>query len=389
MAAPVTVPSAGGLPLVGALPRFLHDPLETLRRAREAGDVCRLSLGFIETVTLHHADHVDHVLRAHHRNYVKGGPFWAAIRDLLGEGLPVSEGETWRLHRRMMQPQFHRQRLAGLGTLIVEALDEALEWHDVDDTWRTVDVGARMPHLTMNVASAALFGQRTSPRRARVVAEELDYTQHHTFRAIVTHRVPRWVPMPGRRRFQQALGTIHEEVGHIIEQRRQAAGSGDDLLGLLIDATDEESGQGLTDAQLLDETVSLFLAGYETTSTALQWCLSLLGQHPEVWGRLREECDAVLWGREPRAEDLRALRYARQVVQEALRLFPPAWWLPRTAVEDDEIGGYPIPAGTTVAPVMFTVHRHPALWTDPERFDPERFDPARSAGRHPLAWCPF
>lgn len=386
---PAALPRAGGLPLVGALPRFLHDPLATLRHARDLGDVCGLALGFIDAVTLHHPDPIDHVLRSNHRNYVKAGPFWSSIRELLGNGLPVSDGEQWRRHRRMMQPQFHRQRLAGLGTLIVDALDQSLRWSDVSDDWRSLDVGARMPHLTMNVTSAALLGQYTSRQQAQVVGAQFDYAQHHMFQAMVTHRVPQWLPMPGRRRFARALSTLHREIQHIIDQRRRDPAEGDDLLAMLIDATDDQTGQGMTDAQLLDETISLFFAGYETTSTALQWSLALLGQHPEIWGRLREECDLVLTGRLPRAEDLRRLRYVRYIVQEAMRLYPPAWWVPRVAVHDDEIGGHPIAAGTTVAPVIYTVHRHPDLWPDPERFDPERFEPERSAGRHALAWCPF
>ncbi|MEM9459731.1 MAG: cytochrome P450 [Myxococcota bacterium] len=386
---PPAPPHAGGLPLLGALPSFLHDPLATLRHARTVGDVSRLKLGFIDAVTLHHAEPIDHVLRARHRNYTKAGPFWSVLRSILGNGLPVSEGHTWRLHRRMMQPQFHRQRIAGLANLVIDAIDDHLRWTDVGEGWRTIDVGARMPHLTMSVASAALLGQATSQRRAQVVASEFGYALNHMFLGMVTHRLPRWLPMPGRRRFQQSLTTLRREARALIEERRRQTEAGDDLLGLLIAATDDQTGQGMTDAQLLDETVSLLLAGYETTATALQWSLALLGQHPEIWGRLREECDAVLGGRRPQAEDLRCLRYARQVVQESLRLFPPSWWLPRVAAEDDEIGGYPIPAGTVVAPIMYTVHRHPDLWAHPERFDPERFEPSRSADRHPMAWCPF
>lgn len=353
------------------------------------GDVSRLELGFLDAVTLHHPDHFDHVFRTHHRNYLKEGPFWDGVRAVIGNGLPTSSGEEWRLHRRMMQPQFHRQRLAALATLVIDALEESLDWDDVTSSWQTIDVGSRMPHLTMNVVSAAVLGSHTSRARARIVADELAFMTQHTFRAMITHRLPSWMPMPGRDRFARATANVRREAQRIIDERRHRAEEGDDLLALLIGATDDETGATMNDEQLIDETTSLLLAGYDTTSAALQWCLYLLTEHPEMLGRLREECDAVLHGRTPRPEDLRRLTYARWTMQEAMRLYPPVWWLPRMAAEDDEIAGHAIPKGTIVAPVMYTVHHHPAHWPNPERFDPERFSPEESAGRHPLAWVPF
>lgn len=384
-----SIPRAGGLPLLGALPSFLRDPLAVLRRAREAGDVSRLELGFIDAVTLHHPDHFDRVFRTHHRTYVKEGPFWDAVRSLLGNGLPTATGDEWRTNRRMMQPQFHRQRLAGLSSLVIDALDHSLEWGDVGRSWQTLDVGARMTHLTMNAVSAAMLGSQTSQARADVVAREMVFANDHAFRAMIGHRLPSWIPFPGRDRYARSVGTMQREVQHIIDERRQRADDGDDLLAMLITATDDESGVGMSDAQLIDEIMSLLIAGYETTAAGLQWSLHFLTEHPEHMGRLREECDAVLRGRTPRPEDLRRLPYARWVMQEALRIYPPAWWLPRMAAEDDVIDGYEIKQGTMVAPVMYTVHRHPEFWSEPERFDPERFSPEASVGRHPLAWVPF
>lgn len=384
-----SIPRAGGIPLFGALPSFLRDPLALLRRAREAGDVSRLELGFLDAVTLHHPDHFDHVFRAHHRKYVKEGPFWDSVRSLLGNGLPASTGEEWRRNRRIMQPQFNRQRLVGLASLVIDALESSLDWQDVGPGWQTLDVGARMAHLTMNAVSAAMLGSETSQPRCEVVAREMVYANDHAFWAMLAHRLPSWMPFPGRDRYAQSVANMRREVQHIIDERRERADDGDDLLALLIAATADESGEGMTDEQMIDETMSLLIAGYETTATGLQWCLHFLTEHPEHLGRLREECDAVLHGRTPRPEDVRRLPYARWVMQEAMRIYPPVWWLPRMAAEDDVIGGHAIAAGTTVAPVMFTVHRHPEFWPDPERFDPERFSPERSAGRHPLAWVPF
>ena len=185
---PSAVPSVDGLPLFGNLPRFLHDPLGTLRRAAAVGDVSRLRLGFADAVTLHHPEHAHHVLRQHQRTYPKGGAYWASIRGLLGNGLPATEGDLWLRQRRMMQPQFHRQRLQALANLVVNAVDQALSWHDIDDDWSVIDVGARMPHLTMNVVSAAMLGTRTSTAQAQAIAIEFDYAVEHIFRGMVAQQ---------------------------------------------------------------------------------------------------------------------------------------------------------------------------------------------------------
>ncbi|MCX4240097.1 cytochrome P450 [Paraliomyxa miuraensis] len=383
------IPRTGGLPLLGALPSFLRDPLALLQRSQQTGDIGHLALGTLDAVVLHHPDYFDHVFREHHRRYVKEGPFWEQVRAILGNGLPTSSGDEWRRHRRMMQPSFGRRGLEGLTSLVIGALEDSLDWDDVGSSWSVLDVGARMPHLTMNVVSSAILGSSSSRGRAQRIAEGIATTTELSLWAMITHRLPRWMPLPGRERFALAAASMRREGLQLIQERRQRLEAGDDLLALMIAATDAETGEGMTDDQLLDETLSLLLAGYDTTSNGLQWALHLLTEHPEQLGRLREESDAVLHGRTPRVEDVRRLRYARWVMQEALRLYPPAWWLPRMAAQDDEIGGHAIAKGTIVAPVMYTVHRHPDFWPDPARFDPERFDPARAAGRHPMAWVPF
>jgi len=374
---------------VGALPSFIRDPLATLRRAAEKGDVCHLELGFADVVTLNHPEHADHVLRRHQRNYPKGGSYWAGVRGILGKGLPTSEGSLWLRQRRMMQPHFHRQRLEALTSLIVDALDRSLRWSDIDTSFQVLDIGARMPLLTMNVVSAAMLGSRTSSARAAAFGREFDFAIDHIFRGMLAQVLPRWVPIPGRQRFGQAVDRMHRLLMEVIETRRRETTESADLLAMLIAATDDETGEGMSDEQLLDEVTSLFLAGYETTASGLQWALHFLAEHPWDLACLRDEVDATLRGAPPRFDDLPSLRYARWVIQEALRLYPPAWWLPRVATEDDEIGGFPIPAGTMVAPIVYTIQRHPEIWPQPERFDPERHDRARAAARHPLAWMPF
>ncbi|MEX1364904.1 MAG: cytochrome P450 [Nannocystaceae bacterium] len=388
-----TIPLVGGLPILGALPGFVRDPFSVLRRAASAGSVCRLNLGLLDVVTLHHPDHVDHVLRKHGDDYTKDGPYWDAIRGLLGNGLPTSRGDFWLRQRRMMQPQFHKRRLEAMAQGIVASIDRSLDWPDVDDDWQVTDIGARMPRLTMNVVSSAILGASTSRRDADIALSELRYAVDHMYRAMLSSQLPQWVPLPGRNRFAKSAERLRALVGRFVEARRARLERGDedggDLLGLMLGARDDETGEGMTDQQVRDEAMSLFLAGFETTAHGLQWALYFLCRHPEHLQRLREEADHVLVGADPEFADLPRLPYARWVMQEALRINPPAWWLPRVAAKDDEIDGHAIAKGTMVAPVTYTIHRHPDFWPDPERFDPERFSPDQVRGRHRLAWVPF
>lgn len=379
----------GTLPLIGALPSFVRDPFGTLRRAAATSGVCRLDLGVLDMVTLHEPDHVDHVLRKHAAIYRKEGPFWESIRALLGNGLVTSTGALWLRQRRMLQPQFHRRRLAAMADSIIDALEDSLDWDDVGLEAREIDVGGRMPRLTMNVVSSVLLGAPTTGEVATEVFAELRFSIDHMFRAILADRLPRWVPLPGREHFHRSSRRLRSLVGRFVEERRRRGGEHDDILGLMLEVRDEETGQGMSDEQILDEAMSLFLAGFETTANGLQWALSFLAKHPECFARLRDETDALLGSGRPTFADLPRLTYARWVMQEALRINPPSWWLPRALSEDDEIDGYRIKAGTLVTPIPYTIHRHPDHWRDPERFDPERFSPERSAKRHRFAWVPF
>lgn len=385
-----TVPSFSSAPVVGILPRFIYDPFGTFERARSAGNLNRLDLKFFDIIAIHNPETASHVLRENQRNYEKGGPFWSSVSMLIGEGLPVSNGELWRRQRRMMQPQFSRTRLEGLAPLVVEALEESLAWPDVTNSWQVLPIGDRMPHLAMNVVSATILGKRTSTSEAEVVTRNMDYAVQHLFRAMLTNELPRWLPIPGRKRFQEVVTELQQSMTALIEERRlRPARGSDDLLSMLVEAIDDETKEGMTSTQIRDEAMSLFLAGHETTATGLQWSLHFLGTHPEHLGRLREEVDKALGEAPPNFADLPKLGYARWIMQESLRLYPPIWWLPRVAVADDEIEGHSIPAGARIAPITYTIQRHPDFWSNANEFDPERFDTARSAGRHPLAWLPF
>lgn len=374
-----------------ALPHIVRDTLGFLKSTRaRVGDLYTLDLGLVKAVVLNHPHHAQRVLIDRAVNYTKGGPLWASIRTLLGNGLPVSEGDFWKQQRRMMQPHFHRTRLAALTELMVEAIQEGLTpWHALATSGEAFNVETMTSPITMKVIVKTMFGTGLSSDETAHVNRLFPFIVDYLFQGILTQSFPAWMPVPGRRAYQRALKEMDEIVLGLVERRRQASDESPDLLTTLIQMIDPEGGQQMSNQQLRDEAVSLFLAGYETTSTALSWGLYELTRHPDVVARLQAEVDAQLGGRVPTFADLRNLTYTRQVLQEILRLYPPAWWNSRTAVEADEIDGFRIPAGAQVVPMTYMIHRHPDFWPEPDTFDPERFTPEASARRHHCAWIPF
>ncbi len=385
-----TPPRTRGLPVVGALPAFLRRPFDFFLSARERyGDIYTLDLGFLRWVILNHPRQAAYVLRDNSQNYRKGGGIWDMIRTILGNGLVVSEGDFWLRQRRMIQPHFHRKQLAGLTDAMVAATAVGLEaWDQAAATHRPIDLLLDLSAITMRVIARALFGQGLAQADLERVSEVMAFAMDYLMTGAMTYSLPRWLPLPGARRYHAGLREFDALVARIIAHERNAATPSDSLLAMLVRMVDEESGESMTDAQLVDEVKTFFLAGYETTSLALTWAVSLLTQHPEVLDKLRAEVDTVLGGRTPSFADLPALNYTRMVIQETLRLRTATWWVPRTAVADDVIDGYAIPAGTMVVTLTYGIHHHPDLWAQPERFDPERFASGQAA-QHKSAWMPF
>jgi cytochrome P450 len=384
-------PKVQGLPILGVLPALLKRQFDFLLEARARyGDIYTLDLGLTKLVVLNQPRHAEYVFRDNSRNYGKSGALWESVRTLVGNGLVVSEGEFWLRQRRMMQPQFHRKRLAALTELMVEAIDaELATWSATAASRGRLDLPQALSRVTMKVIVRTLFGTGLSSQEADEVSTEMAYALDYIFKAILTSSLPKWLPVPGARRNERAIRKIDAILFDVIARTRQAGESADNLMAMLLQMVDAETGEQMTDQQLRDEAITLFLAGYETTSVALSWAYELLTRHPEAMAKLTAEVDVVLGDRLPTFADLPALPYASMVVQESMRLRPPAWWLPRLAIEDDEIDGYAIPAGTNVAVLMYGIHHNPEHWENPEQFDPERFSAERSATRHKFAWVPF
>lgn len=388
-ALPLLPPRTHRLPLLGPVVGLAAHPLRFLEQARERyGDIYTLDFGAAKVTMLNNPRHIQHVLVDRATNYRKGGQLWDSIRALLGNGLPVSEGDFWLRQRRMMQPHFHRRRLAGLTTHLVAATSESLAHWDAAAGQPFNLAGAFSP-ITMRVITRMLFGQGLSREAIDDVSAAMAYMVDYITVGALARGLPPWVPVPGAKRFERCRAKVDEVVGRLIERQRAGTGADDTLLAMLVEMVDDETGASMDDVQLRDEVVSMFLAGYETTSVTLSWLFHYLARHPKVAQCIKAEVEEVLGEREPGFEDLPRLAYTRMAVMEALRVRPPVWWLTRTAVEDDTIDGLAIPAGSLIGTVFYGAHHHPDHWEHPERFDPERFTPERSAGRHKYAWAPF
>ncbi len=323
---------------------------------------------------LSHPEHAKQVLITNYKNYVKGFGI-DRVKILLGEGIMTSEGDFWLRQRRMIQPAFHRTILSRFLPMVYEKNLELRErWRAVATAGATVNVDEDMSVMTLALVLDSIFSEDLP----RIVAEH----GSNPF-LLVTEESARNLQFAARFR---ALGGIIQDT---VEQRRREDRRPFDLLSMLLDARDRTTGEAMTDRQLLDEIMTLIIAGHETTASALTWTWYLLSQHPAAAARMQQEIRGFPEDMPMTVDSLQPLVYTRQVIEESLRLYPPGWLLTRKAVAADEIGGYAIDAGSHVFVSPYMVHRNPVFWPDPERFDPERFAPGADEGRHMCAYIPF
>ena len=386
-----TPPSAprGGL-VLGSARDFQRDPLAFIRVLATTGDVVGYRFVVWPSIFVNQPEYIKHVLQENNRNYNKDAPPNRMLKTVLGEGLVTNDGASWLHQRRLIQPAFHRQRIAGFGALMVAATTAMLDrWDARPDDAAPLDVAAEMMGLTLRVVGQALFGADVS---GDVAAVDRSFTTVNTF--ITRSLYEPYIMLPGapargKRGFRSARRELNQIIHRLIAERQRDNGDRGDFLSLLLLARDAETGETMSGQQAHDECLTLLLAGHETTAVALSWTLYLLARHPEVAERLQAELATALAGRTPTIDDLPALPYTRMVIDEALRLYPPAWAIMRRAIDDDELGPYHIPARTNVFISPWAIHRHPGYWEQPEVFDPERFSPARAAGRPHFAYLPF
>ena len=378
-------PGPHGFLLLGMRPQRWRNPLAFLIDiAQRYGDVVNLDSGRLYLVN--HPTHIKHVLLDNHRNYRKDHN--SRFERLLGTGLLTSDGAFWRRQRRALQPAFHREQIAVATTIMANAtMTMVNRWEAYATHGQPFDVVPELMRLTLQIVGQALFSTDMSGAADTMRWAFTTVLEHITRLSLLSF--PTWLPTPGNRQFQQALDVLDQVVFRLMTERRHRHAPVDDLLTLLMEAHDAETGAPISERQVRDEVMTILFAGQETTATALAWMWYLLATHPIVEQRLRAELAAVLGGRTPTREDLPKLVYTRMVIDEALRLYPPAWAFARVTQADDELGGYRIPAGATVTVSPYLMHRHPAFWEHPERFDPDRFAPDLAAGRPRFAYIPF
>jgi len=384
------IPGPHGQPLLGSMFDFQKDRLGFIMRlAREYGAVARYSVAHLTFYQVNHPDGVQRILQANNHNYVRGA-LYDGFRSMVGNGLAISDGDFWLRQRRLMQPVFHRQHIAAFGSQMTEAaLDMLARWEPYAASGQPIELTHAITDLTMKIVTRALFSSAVGDdtgaigRAITVILEGLAY------RFDVPFYPPLGVPTPRNRRFVAAQRLVDQVIYGLIAERRRAPGDRGDLLSLLIQAQDADTGERMTDKQVYDEVLTLFIAGHETTANLLAWAFYLLSLHTHTQRQVQAEVARVLDGRAPSLADLPQLPYTRSVIDETLRLYPPAWIFNRSAVADDEICGYHIPAGSSVTLSPYVTHRLPEFWTNPEGFDPERFAPELANTRPHFAYFPF
>ena len=375
--------------LLGNMLEFRRDPLTFLQSAaREYGPVVRGRFANQFFYMVSDPDAVQRILQDRYRQYVKG-KFFEPVRLLIGNGLASSEGAFWLRQRRLMQPEFHRQRIAAFAETMVRRADiMAHSWASAVESGKPVDVAEEMTQLTMLIIVETMFGSDGLEHQREVMSAVVRLLEEVKFRFDVPFYPPLNVPTPRNREVRVAKARLDTAMQRIVDQRRSSEPRAD-LLGMLLAVKDADTGEGMTDGQIRDEVVTIFVAGHETTAVLLAWAICLIAAHPEVESRVMAEFAAVLNGRLPVFEDVPRLVYTRRILDETLRLYPPAWITNRECLEEDVLCDYRIPAGAFVTFSPYVIHRLPEYWSDPEKFDPDRFLPERSGGRPKFAYLPF
>jgi cytochrome P450 len=382
-----SAPGPRGHLLLGALLDVWRDRLGLMTGVTEDfGDVVRFKMGPKTLYFFNHPDHAKHVLADNSANYRKGIGLIQAKR-VLGDGLLTSEGELWKRHRRLIQPSFHRDRLTGFAEVVVDEARAMLT------RWRAgageVNVVREMTDLTLGVLGRTLLSTELGSHEALGDAFEVAQDQA-MFEMVTLGVVPHWLPTPRNHRFRDARAHLESLVADMVAGREsQDGGRGDDMLGRLLDNYRDEPDAALKWRRLRDELITILLAGHETTASTLSWTWYQMHRNPDVAQRVHAEALATLGDRDPVYEDLHRLQYTSNVVQEAMRLYPPVWILPRRAIGADVIDGYEVPAGADVLICPYTLHRHPEFWADAEVFDPDRFAGDVAVSRHRYAYIPF
>jgi cytochrome P450 len=379
-------PGPKGNLLLGVMPEFNRDSLAFIERCRDYGDIIRMRFLYITVYFLYNPEHIEYVLSTNAKNFIKARSLRSPLfQRLVGNGLLTSEGEEWKRQRRLAQPAFHRQRINAYGEVMVDYCERLIsKWRENE----VRDIHRDMMRLTLEVVVKTLFNADVSDdadKVGRVLSEMVKpFASQATLKWILDNRLP----TPTHRRFNAAAKEIDSIVYRIISDRRSSGSDEGDLLSMLLAAHDEDGSQ-MTDRQLRDEVITLFLAGHETTALTLSWAWYLLAQDPEAEKKFHDELDEVLGGRTPTVADLPRLKYTERIAKESMRLYPPAFGVGREAINDCEIGGYRVRAGSQVFMFQWAVQRDRRYFEEPGRFLPERWTEEFTNALPKYAYFPF
>src|SRR4030095_9669634 len=379
-------PGPKGHFLLGVMREFNNDTLGFITRCRDFGDVVRTRFLYVHAYFLYNPSDIEALLTTNAKSYRKAGslraPFFAR---LVGNGLVTSEGEFWRRQRRLAQPAFHRQRINSYGEVMVDYANRTIsKWREGEQ----LDISREMNRLTLEIVVKTLFNADVSNDADHVGAILSDLVKPFASQATLKWILDNRLPTPTHRRYFNAVSEIDRIVFRIISERRASRSDEGDLLSMLLEAQDDDGSQ-MTDAQLRDEVMTLFLAGHETTALALSWSWYLLATHPVAEKKFHQELDEVLRGRTPTFNDLTRLTYTEMIAKETMRLYPPAYAVGREALEETEIGGFRIPKGSQVFAFQWVTQRDKRYFENPDEFDPDRWIPQRSEQLPRYAYFPF
>ena len=388
MPKPTLPPAVPGHWLFGSGLDLALDPIGFLgKNSKKYGGIYRLTSRFKKLVVVQDPELVKHILQDNNKNYVKSFGY-DVLGMLLGKGLLTSEGDFWRKQRRLAQPAFHRERL---NAMVQSMVDCTKDFINILETKRgqEVDVSKEMMHVTLHIVAQSLFGSNVTDI-VEAVGKEMDEAQELAIERISNpFKLPIWIPIPSNLREKKSIARLDKIMIDIIENRRKSTNTYNDLLQMLMEAKDEDTGEQMSDRQLRDECMTIFLAGHETTALALTWLWYIIDQNPAEIDKLRAEAETVLQGRDPEMGDVMKLEYTRMAIEETMRLYPPAWVIGRRNLEADTIGGFHIPAPTNILMPVYQMHRDPDIWDNPEEFDPERFQKDKIKEKHRFAYFPF
>jgi len=384
------VPPGSTQPLPLRIVRGVRDPMAFLQGFEaQYGDIVTLRSG--RTYAVFNPDYIKHVLQENAQNYQKGPRYRSMLLPYMGNGLLTSEGEFWLRQRRLAQPAFHRRHLEALTAPVQSSVADMLHgWDRQARQQRPVPLREELTTLTLRITLQNLFSTDADANLPAI--EPAIHTINEQMRLakiFLPVHLPRWIPTPGRIRFARALAAIDEFVYRTIRDRRANPRDTADLVSLLLAARDEDNGETMDDKQVRDELVTMLNAAHDTVTDAMTWAMVLLAQHPEHRARARDEVRQVLNGEPPTVAHVHAMPFVGRVFHEALRLYPPGWAFARTAIAEDSIDGYRIPAGAFIVMSPYVMQRSKKYWEHPDVFDPDRFLPERGESRPKFTYFPF